>query len=205
MEKNEKLNCPACKSETLQPFQVGSVVLQKCPKCSGLWFDGDELGQVEEFPETELTKDFQDQLDDASVTSAAGVKDAAAKPQEELCPFCEKPMLRYQYDLSSGIWIHGCPDGDGVWLDKGEVLKVHQHLLDAAKDLPPEKMQALMAQLKQIQQDEQKKEDQAVASLFGHHQGVGAPVWHLMDGICLFAYHAINKVGEEAEKLEEKM
>ncbi len=204
MGKNETLNCPACKTEALQAFKAGSVTIEKCPKCSGLWFDGDELGQVEDFPDTELTSDFQDQLENSSVASASEAQ-SDVKPQEMLCPFCQKPMLRYQYDLSSGVWIHGCPDGDGIWLDKGEVLKVHQHLQNAAKDLPPEKMKALMSQLKQIQQDEQRKEDEAVTSLFGHHQGAGTPVWHLMDGICLFAYHAINKVGEEVEKLEEKM
>jgi len=113
-------------------------------------------------------------------------------------------MNSYQYDVSSGIWIEGCPAGDGVWMDKGEVLKIHQHLQDAAKDLPPEKMQALITQLKQIEIDEQKKEDAALDELFEHHNK-NFPLWHAMDGVMRFLYHAINHISNKINQMEEKL
>ncbi len=185
------LNCPVCKTKTLEAVTLGHDTLDKCPVCHGLWFNGNELGDIEELPETELMSEFQDQLDGASISeSKTGLKD-------RLCPQCNKPMNSYQYDVSSGIWIQGCPDGEGVWLDKGEILKIHKHLQDVAKDLPPEKMKALMEQLKQIDEDEKREEEAAVMSVFPDRKGTkfNLPVWHLMDGVCRFFYHILFKLG----------
>jgi Zn-finger nucleic acid-binding protein len=185
-----ELTCPACKNQDLQSFSIGQDELFKCPGCHGLWFDGAELRDIEELPETELMNDFQDQLDSAAISPGGDAKD---RP----CPRCRKPMNKYQYDVSSGIWIYGCSDDEGVWLDKGEVIKIHQHLISAAKEFTPEKREALALQLKDIEQDENRKEETAALSIFGSHldSKLPVPAWHLMDGVSRLVAHAAFKAG----------
>lgn len=185
------LNCPGCQSKAMEPFAIGKDSLYKCPSCHGFWFNGEELRDIEELPESQIMNDFQDQLDDASITDS---KTAVAN---RLCPECGKPMDSYQYDISSGVWIHGCSAGHGVWLEKGEILKIHRHLQDAMKALPPQKMKAILDQLKQVEADEKRKEEEAVMSVFSDHKGsaVPIPLWHLMDGVTRFLYHTLFKLG----------
>jgi Zn-finger nucleic acid-binding protein len=185
-----ELICPACKNQNLSQFMIGQDELYKCPKCHGLWFDGKELRDVEELSETELMNDFQDQLDAATVSPGPDAKNRQ-------CPRCRKPMNSYQYDVSSGIWINGCPDDEGVWLDKGEVVKIHQHLVQAVKQFSPERLQSLTEQMNAIEVDENRKEEEAALSIFGDHKGskLPVPMWHLMDGVGRLVCHALFKGG----------
>jgi Zn-finger nucleic acid-binding protein len=174
-------------------MSIAKDTVDKCPQCAGLWFNREELGDIEELPNTELMNDFQDQLNDSSpIKSEAGVKD-------RLCPLCRKPMDSYQYDLSSGVWIQACPDGEGVWLDKGEVFKIHDHLVAGAKSFPKEKLEALYAQLKVMENQESRQKETEVMSVFerAHDEGSGGmiPVWHLMDGGRRLCYHFLSTLG----------
>jgi Zn-finger nucleic acid-binding protein len=189
-ESPMELTCPACKNKNLESFLIGQDELFKCPGCHGLWFDGKELRDVEDLPETELMSDFQDQLDSATISPGGEAED-------RLCPRCSKPMNKRQYDVSSGIWIYGCPEDEGVWLDKGEVVKIHQHLIGAAQQYSPEKSQALAQQLKNIDEDENRKDESAALSIFGSHPGskIPVPAWHLMDGVGRLVVHAAVKSG----------
>lgn len=184
------MNCPACRSKPLEPFSIGGDSLYKCPECHGLWFNGEELREIEELPMSELMRDFQDKLDDLSPNvekSATG---------DRLCPECKKPMDRYQYDVSSGVWVNGCSAGCGVWLEKGELFKIHHHLQNAMEALPPEKMKAIATQLKLIEENEKRSEEEAVMSVFANPKNTGAlPLWHAMDGVCRFMYHTFFKLG----------
>lgn len=183
------LNCPACAGVALQPLNVRQDTLYKCPQCDGLWFDRDDLVDVEHLPDSELMSDFQDQL----VSSPAQMRDSG---RGRTCPHCSKDLESHRYDYSSSIWVDSCPDGEGVWLDCGEVMAVHKHLDDSAKELTPERRAALNAQLAQIAMNEDKKFEEAVLAPY-HHQGHGAtvPVWHAMDGVFRVAYHLLYKLG----------
>ena len=187
------IHCPVCKTSDLSPLNVGRDTLGECSQCHGLWFNREDLGEVEDLPESQLMKVFQDQLD----ASAPAKNETNTKDRQ--CPLCEKTMLSYQYDLSSGIWIQACQDGDGVWLDQGEVLKIHQHLLAEAKSFPEEKLQALNAQMKQMEIDENRKEENDVLSFFSEahagSSGAAVPVWHLLDGGRRLFYDFLMKTG----------
>ena len=172
-----KMNCPACKSTDLLPFRIGADTVDKCHQCHGLWFNGENLGDAENLPESELLNDFQDQLD-----AIEPVK-AAAPEKDALCPLCRKAMNRYQYDLSSGIWVHACPDNQGVWLDKGEVIKIHRHLVEAARDWPQAKLEELYKQSASAEADREKK---AGETTFAGLDGVQRLVYHLMEKIGVF-------------------
>lgn len=169
---------------------VRKDTLLKCPSCHGIWFEGGELSDAGELPYSELMQAFQDQLDAASAQPAPGAAN------ELPCPRCQKPLDRHQYDVSSGIVVDSCLDGHGVWLDRGEVIAIHRYLEESAKDLPPEKLAELNAQLAKIRLDEDRKLEEAVLSPF-HHEGTGAmaPAWHAMDGVCRFLWHVMYKIG----------
>lgn len=182
------LSCPACTGSTLEAFKIRQDTLYKCGQCHGIWFDEDELGRVEELPDTELMADFQDQLDASGMLA----QDAG---RARNCPHCSQPLENHQYDISSGISVDSCPNGDGVWLDHGEVMAVHQHLQDAVKAWPPERIKALEMQLAAIRRDEDQKLEAAVLQPFHHADGGALPVWHAMDGVCRFVYHVLYKLG----------
>lgn len=182
------LTCPTGDGAVLEPFPIRQDTLYKCGQCHGLWFDRDELGRVEELPDSELMADFQDQLDGSGpLTQDSG--------RGRTCPRCGQPLENHQYDISSGVWIDSCPNGEGVWLDYGEVIAVHQHLQDAAKEWPPERLEALKSQLSAIRRDEEQKMEAAVLSPFHHADRGPLPVWHVMDGVCRFLYHYLYKMG----------
>jgi len=65
------LKCPRCKTQELVSMPAGKDLLYKCPACHGLWFQGEDLRDVEELPESELMNLFQDQLEDAQVNSGS--------------------------------------------------------------------------------------------------------------------------------------
>jgi Zn-finger nucleic acid-binding protein len=40
------------------------------------------------------------------------------------CPACSSPMNALNYDYSSGIIVHTCSRGDGIWFDQDELEEV---------------------------------------------------------------------------------
>ena len=70
-EGTMNLKCPRCKTQELVSMPAGKDLLYKCPACHGLWFQGEDLRDVEELPESELMNLFQDQLEDAQVNSGS--------------------------------------------------------------------------------------------------------------------------------------
>lgn len=170
------MNCPACASSNLLPFKIGADTVDECPQCHGLWFNRENLGEIEDLPDSDLMKDFQDQLD-----GLEPAKSAAARPSP--CPLCRKPMDRYQYDLSSGIWVQACPDGEGVWLERGEVIKIHRHLVEGARDWPQAKMEALYARTAGTEIAREKAEDQSTLAGLG---GGRRLVYHLLGRLGVF-------------------
>jgi len=186
-----KLSCPSCKTKVLLPCTISGDLLYKCSSCHGLWFNGEGLRDVEELPDSQLMIHFQDQLDGSSIMAS---KTAEA---DWLCPQCGKPMDSYQYDVSSGVWIHGCPVGDGVWLDKGGILKIHRYLHEAVRTFSPETLKQIQSELKQIEIQHNRKQEEAVLAVFGDHyaQNRFVPIWHAMDGVSRFLYHILFKLG----------
>lgn len=183
------LQCPVCEGSVLQPVSVRKDTIYKCPQCEGFWFDREGLSGVEDLPESELMGTFQSQLNGAGVqTQDTG--------RGRSCPRCGEPLDNHQYDVSSGIWVDSCPAGEGVWLDRGEVMAIHKHLSDAMNAMSPAEVEALQAQLEKIKVEERAKEEAAIMAPL-HHQGKGAmvPVWHAMDGVCRVAYHLLYKLG----------
>jgi Zn-finger nucleic acid-binding protein len=103
--------CPKCNSE-LVTKKVENVEVDQCAKCSGVWFDFDELRQV-------LDKDMQDGLLNRIENNEGD--DSKKTP----CPKCGgQGNMVDVVDPVHDIHIDTCPVCYGQWLDGGEYEKL---------------------------------------------------------------------------------
>jgi membrane associated rhomboid family serine protease len=120
-----RVYCPHCRHHLLSPLREGSVELDACMRCGGLWFDRGELTQVI----------------DASVGKAVQLREALAGLDSRgevttmACPSCyrhEDPAVRqgsnylvaYRFEELGNVEIDVCETCQGLWLEKGELAQV---------------------------------------------------------------------------------
>jgi len=119
------LKCPRCKDVTLEEIDFDEVVIDRCPRCAGLWFDNDEIGElVGRNPELR-------QLETV-------IPSAAAQVTSMLCPRDpDVPLRELAFNGRGGrqSMVHRCASCAGTWLDRGQ-LKAQEDpkLTDALKD-----------------------------------------------------------------------
>ena len=113
------MRCPACERRLLR-LKTGSVTLDTCHGCGGIWFDHGELEKVnQEQPDPdELIADFP-------VRPNVRATENPTRP----CPRCETATLAQKlYSLGSGVILDTCPQCHGLWLDRGELEKIREIL-----------------------------------------------------------------------------
>lgn len=109
------MKCPACESP-LHPEMRGSVEVDLCARCGGVWLDDGEL-------ESLLASD-----ENAQAPSPHPSNPAMTGPiVYRRCPRCEGWLARNNFRHVSGVIIDTCPD-HGVWLDKGEYESIRAFL-----------------------------------------------------------------------------
>jgi Zn-finger nucleic acid-binding protein len=105
--------CPVC-DDALVIVELGGVELDLCVTCSGLWFDAEELdllGVEGDDPVASIERE----LADYAVLGAA----------QRRCPRCSRHLRRIEAPGGSGpVEIDRCPDGDGLWFDRGELAEL---------------------------------------------------------------------------------
>lgn len=109
------MKCPAC-FNALRELQVGSLVVDVCHGCGGIWFDAFELQRVDE--EAEVAGERLLQIDhDPRV-----VVDPSRKRE---CPRCEGVKLhRHFFSAKRRVQVDQCPNCAGYWLDAGELAAI---------------------------------------------------------------------------------
>jgi len=117
------MQCPVDKTE-LEKAILGSVEIDVCPKCSGIWFDEDELRQAKDAKDPKLNWMDIDLWQDAK-------KFQISRGCQVCCPSCRMPLYEVQYDKSK-VRIDVCNLCGGVWLDKGEFKKIIAYLRERA-------------------------------------------------------------------------
>ncbi len=105
-----KLSCPKCKTE-METRTVGTVVIDHCPQCAGIWFDEGEL-------QYGLAAGGRNELKRLSTTSSvpSGHDKKAAD-----CPRCDAPLSRVPSPNRPELHVDACGLCGGVWYDGGEV------------------------------------------------------------------------------------
>ena len=103
------MNCVKCDGQ-LQTVTLGEIEVDKCDKCSGIWFDMGELGKVLEAGDVESLKN---QIDNNDGDDAKKAK----------CPRCggEGNMVQVTSLKNHDIHVDTCPVCYGQWLDGGEI------------------------------------------------------------------------------------
>jgi uncharacterized protein len=131
------LQCPKCHSEMLEQkvlTQSGEVAIDKCERCSGLWFDSGEAEKLKD-EWTSLSIDDGD----------ANVGKIFNEITQIDCPRCLKPMVSMSDPKQPHIRYEVCKD-HGVFMDAGEfsdyreitLKEAFDHILDLyRKDMPP--------------------------------------------------------------------
>ena len=105
------MNCPKCESEkqTMEVIKQGSVEVDRCHNCKGIWFDEFELETLKKEEESEAVD-----TGDAKV----------GKEQNEIdrltCPKCSTQMIRMVDLNQTHIWFEHCTVCGGNFLDAGE-------------------------------------------------------------------------------------
>lgn len=121
------MDCPRCHLP-MNTRQIGEIKIDECPQCKGMWFDQGELQAAKDQTDPDLNwLDFE-------IWKHKDRFRVAAQPLQ--CPRCQVEMVAVDYD-QTGVEIDCCPQCHGVWLDKGEFVKIIEALQQelAAKDV----------------------------------------------------------------------
>ncbi|TES90832.1 MAG: hypothetical protein E3J88_03535 [Anaerolineales bacterium] len=113
------MKCPKCSIE-LEKKSYRGIEVDHCSNCNGMWFDFQELDQLEDkaYNEDELK----------------GTVMFSSTPTEQLCPHCGSQLRRFQYRLHS-LELEYCENKHGYWLDEGEEKRVLELMEDRKEDI----------------------------------------------------------------------
>ena len=120
------MQCPKCnspmKEHTLSTLE-GSVTVDRCESCHGLWFD---IGEAE----TLKQKWMSDHIDSGDPE----VGKEHNKIRDINCPRCNEPMDKLTDPVQSHIEYEACVN-HGMYLDAGEFTDYkHETLMDIFRD-----------------------------------------------------------------------
>ena len=109
--------CPICKKISLQQFKLKHVLIDKCPKCKGIWLDGGELFEIQDVVEKFGDKYLDIFIDQGIITSENQIRDID-------CPKCKISLRIQRAGKDKQTLIDRCPKCRGIWLDSGEIFEV---------------------------------------------------------------------------------
>ena len=110
---------PVCPSCEVQLHRVeGGKGCHRCSRCSGLWLTDEFLQLALQADESQIR---------SILSGQSGTHTFSRSPEMRACPGCTRAMENYPFGYQSGIWVDGCPDGHGVWLDAGELRLIRDY------------------------------------------------------------------------------
>jgi Zn-finger nucleic acid-binding protein len=107
------LICPICRIEMIA-VERGEIELDHCISCRGLWFDRGEIELLAELTGADLSS-----LGSGARTGGGG---------KRACPRCDAGLEEIAIDT---LRIDRCPEGHGLWFDRGELGTVIDRALAA--------------------------------------------------------------------------
>ena len=118
------MKCPCCLT-TLRHVRHKLTEIDLCPRCRGVWFDSGEL-----------TVFVRSLIDEGKVTpekvrlferrKVNAIRDKAQ--QGRSCPRCDQKMRPFNYAYDSNVFIEKCPDCEGIWTDRGEIMRIASYV-----------------------------------------------------------------------------
>lgn len=89
--------------------------IDTCPNCEGVWFDEGEIGIL--FRILDIKTDESD---------FSRFKPVKTSEKNRPCPRCRKRMDKISLDKDHHLLLDRCPQGDGLWFDRGELSRFFQ-------------------------------------------------------------------------------
>lgn len=114
------MNCPVCR-EKLIVVERQQVELDYCIICKGFWFDADELHILTEVLNLTLTLPDLEKLHPIQVSE-----------KKRACPRCDTKMDNVNLGRELRVVVDRCPNGHGLWFDRGELGTAVNENLEAA-------------------------------------------------------------------------
>lgn len=124
-----EIHCHIC-GETLLSESMGPRILDRCPKCRGIWLSQAQLKEILEQVSHKAEGDMAAVESDghADIGNTFAPSRLARK-----CPVCAMNMDNFKFE-ETGIWIDGCPQAHGIWLDQGELRLLAQRTTAPGQD-----------------------------------------------------------------------
>lgn len=119
----ENRRCLHC-AQTLQPVASGQRTVLGCPGCEGIWLEATTLATA--LSESALSDELRGLIEGQQDAEIAHT--FAPSRQKRSCPDCQQTMDNDAFE-DSGVWIDVCPEGHGIWLDRGELKLLRQRRL----------------------------------------------------------------------------
>jgi Zn-finger nucleic acid-binding protein len=132
--------CPVCHTP-LQPTPLGPVQIDECPACKGAWFEDQELRLAKDEADHDLAWmnfDIWKHADQFGVDR-----------RDLMCPDCHMRLVDVRYGTTP-LRVGYCPGCRGVWLDKGEFVKIVKALETQAESMNVS--QYVRASLKEVRE-----------------------------------------------------
>lgn len=107
------MNCPRCQ-EKLKRSTIAEpahrLVIDSCPSCGGMWFDREQLNELERIVEPALIE-------------LRDIPPPEVQREKMECPACNPPvsMMKSVHCRDQKVIVDYCPECSGIWLDHGEL------------------------------------------------------------------------------------
>ncbi len=102
------MKCPKCDAK-MTTVMYGSIYVERCVGCKGLWFDLLELDHMAAIEGSEAIDVGSDELGERF-----------REVDDIDCPHCSSPMVKMVDVRQRHIWYESCPSCFGVFFDAGE-------------------------------------------------------------------------------------
>lgn len=114
------MKCPKCNVD-LVPAMRHRLKVNSCPSCKGMWFEHQELDQLED-----EVFDFGEH--------AKGTLVVDSTPTTDKCPECSTSMNRFRYRFYE-LQMEVCKNEHGYWLERDEDDRVIELMKAEERDL----------------------------------------------------------------------
>ena len=127
------MRCPRDGSELTPRVYEADVEIDACSKCHGSFLDQGELERIQMAVEKDHRRDLLSDVAGPlprskpvdSMHEEFEAEREEARPLVD-CPKCGKQMERRRYGFGSQTVIDVCVEGDGIWLDAGELQELER-------------------------------------------------------------------------------
>ena len=106
---------------TLKQETYEGVAIDVCPHCSGVWLDAGELEALQNTQDSDFREVTTSDLDQVRAAEDMG---RARSEDPRSCVVCNAGLVKKEYAFTSQVIIDNCPNGHGMWLDKGELSRL---------------------------------------------------------------------------------